>query len=81
MESLYVGLSLRCIILDLPMILLKRLQKLPKNFWNRHHWMQWAILYLLINNVGKGLIELASREAVFHLQAIQCSLFEGDPFS
>lgn len=51
-----------------PMILLKRLQKLPGDFfWNGHHWPPQIVPDA--SERGQGLIDLVSRVAAFPLQA------------
>jgi len=47
-------------------------------FWSGQHWVQSAVLFLLVQEWGQGLVDIRSRLMAFRLQAAQRLLYYGD---
>ena len=63
-------------VLNPPDSLVDDIQKALVNFfWNGHHWLRAAVLYLPVQEGGQGLIDIQSRVAVLRLQAVQHLLY------
>lgn len=44
-------------------------RKAVQFFWSKQHWTQAAVLYLLIEERGKGLVDIKNWIQAFRLQA------------
>ncbi len=66
----------KLVCLDHPLVFFNEIQKcLVQIFWNGHHWLRPAVLYLPREEGGQGLIDIPSRLAAFRLQAAQRLLY------
>uniref|UniRef100_A0A4W5KWL2 Reverse transcriptase domain-containing protein n=1 Tax=Hucho hucho TaxID=62062 RepID=A0A4W5KWL2_9TELE len=63
-------------VLNPPKILLQRLQKIFVDFfWDGHHWLPPAILYLPVNEGGQGLIDVNAKVKAMRLKVAQTLLY------
>ena len=61
----------RLMCLDPPWGLVSEIQKtFLEFFWGGRHWLKPAVLYLLRDEGGQGLVDIASRLAAFRMMAV-----------
>lgn len=69
----------KMMILEPPEDLVRKIQKwLVDFFWSGQHWLKAAVLYLLRQEGGQGLIDIKSRLKAFRIQTAQRLLYGMD---